>query len=25
MSIYLVPRVFWQGGAAYGDKVQLIS
>jgi hypothetical protein len=25
MSIYLVPRVFWQGGAAYGNKVQLIS
>ncbi|MGD8465717.1 MAG: hypothetical protein PVI09_17790, partial [Anaerolineae bacterium] len=25
MDIYLVPRVFWQGGAAYGDKVQLIS
>ncbi|MCL7453980.1 MAG: hypothetical protein M8467_13135 [Anaerolineae bacterium] len=25
MSIYLVPRVFWQGGAAYGDKIQLIS
>ncbi|MGD8626799.1 MAG: hypothetical protein PVJ34_19840 [Anaerolineae bacterium] len=25
MAIYLVPRVFWQGGAAYGDKVQLIS
>ena len=25
MNIYLVPRVFWQGGAAYGDKVQLIS
>ena len=25
MSIYFVPRVFWQGGAAYGDKVQLIS
>lgn len=25
MSIYLVPRVFWQGGAAYGEKVQLIS
>jgi hypothetical protein len=25
MSIYLVPRVFWQGGAAYGDKEQLIS
>jgi hypothetical protein len=25
MSIYLVPRVFWQGGAAYADKVQLIS
>jgi hypothetical protein len=24
-SIYLVPRVFWQGGATYGDKVQLIS
>jgi hypothetical protein len=25
MTIYLVPRVFWQGGAAYGGKVQLIS
>ncbi|MBN1658161.1 MAG: hypothetical protein JXA93_07150 [Anaerolineae bacterium] len=25
MDIYLVPRVFWQGGAAYGDKVQLIA
>lgn len=25
MSVYLVPRVFWQGGATYGDKVQLIS
>jgi hypothetical protein len=25
MDVYLVPRVFWQGGAAYGDKVQLIS
>jgi hypothetical protein len=25
MDIYLVPRVFWQGGAAYGDKIQLIS
>jgi hypothetical protein len=25
MGVYLVPRVFWQGGAAYGDKVQLIS
>jgi hypothetical protein len=25
MRVYLVPRVFWQGGAAYGDKVQLIS
>jgi hypothetical protein len=25
MSIYLVPRIFWQGGAAYGGKVQLIS
>jgi hypothetical protein len=25
MSIYLVPRVFWQGGATYGNKVQLIS
>jgi len=25
MSIYLVPRVFWQGGATYADKVQLIS
>jgi len=25
MKIYLVPRVFWQGAATYGDKVQLIS
>jgi hypothetical protein len=25
MSIYFVPRIFWQGGAAYGGKVQLIS
>ncbi len=25
MRIYFVPRIFWQGGAAYGDKVQLIS
>jgi hypothetical protein len=25
MDIYLVPRVFWQGGATYGNKVQLIS
>jgi hypothetical protein len=25
MNVYLVPRVFWQGGATYGDKVQLIS
>jgi hypothetical protein len=25
MSVYLVPRVFWQGGAAYRDKIQLIS
>ncbi len=25
MRIYFVPRVFWQGGAAYGDKIQLIS
>jgi hypothetical protein len=25
MSIYFVPRVFWQGGATYGNKVQLIS
>lgn len=25
MGIYLVPRVFWQGGATYGDKVQLMS
>jgi hypothetical protein len=25
MKAYLVPRVFWQGGAAYGEKVQLIS
>jgi hypothetical protein len=25
MAIYFVPRVFWQGGATYSDKVQLIS
>ena len=25
MKIYFVPRVFWQGAATYGDKVQLIS
>jgi|GEM_PF-987504 len=25
MYIYLVPRIFWQGAATYGDKVQLIS
>jgi len=25
MSVYLVPRVFWQGGVTYGDKVQIIS
>jgi hypothetical protein len=25
MRVYLVPRIFWQGGAAYDDKVQLIS
>ena len=25
MSVYFVPRIFWQGGAAYPDKVQLIS
>ena len=25
MDIYFVPRIFWQGGAAYGNKVQLIS
>ncbi|HFD38675.1 MAG TPA: hypothetical protein ENJ31_02315, partial [Anaerolineae bacterium] len=25
MDVYFVPRIFWQGGAAYGDKVQLIS
>jgi hypothetical protein len=25
MSIYLIPRIFWQGGAAYSGKVQLIS
>ncbi len=25
MSVYFVPRVFWQGGATYGNKVQLIS
>ncbi|HEY1011662.1 MAG TPA: hypothetical protein VGE07_03095 [Herpetosiphonaceae bacterium] len=24
-TIYLLPRVFWQGGAAYGDGVMLIS
>jgi hypothetical protein len=25
MDVYLVPRVFWQGAAAYANKVQLIS
>lgn len=25
MDVYLVPRVFWQGGAAYSGKVHLIS
>ena len=25
LTIYLTPRVFWQGGAAYGRKVNLIS
>lgn len=25
MTVYFVPRIFWQGGAAYGDKIQLIS
>jgi len=25
MDVYLVPRVFWQGGAAYSGKQQLIS
>jgi hypothetical protein len=25
MDIYLVPRIFWQGGAAYDGKIQLIS
>ncbi len=25
IKVYLVPRVFWQGGATYGDKVVLIS
>jgi hypothetical protein len=25
MSVYLTPRIFWQGAATYGDKVQLIS
>jgi len=25
MKVFLVPRVFWQGAATYGDKVQLIS
>lgn len=25
ISVYLVPRVFWQGGAAYGGKILLIS
>ncbi len=25
LTIYLTPRVFWQGGAAYGGKINLIS
>jgi hypothetical protein len=25
LTIYLTPRVFWQGGAAYGSKINLIS
>jgi hypothetical protein len=25
MSVYLVPRIFWQGAAVYANKVQLIS
>jgi len=25
VRVYLVPRVFWQGGATYGEKVMLIS
>ncbi len=25
LTIYLTPRVFWQGGAAYGGKTNLIS
>ena len=25
MDVYLIPRVFWQGGAAYGGKQQLVS
>jgi hypothetical protein len=25
MKVYLVPRIFWQGGAAYAGKIQLIS
>jgi hypothetical protein len=25
MDVYLVPRLFWQGGASYSGKVQLIS
>ena len=25
LTIYLTPRVFWQGGAAYGNRTNLIS
>jgi hypothetical protein len=25
MSLYFVPRIFWQGGVTYGDKVQMVS
>jgi hypothetical protein len=25
MTVYLVPRVFWQGAATYAEKVQLVS
>jgi hypothetical protein len=25
LTMYLTPRVFWQGGAAYGNKTNLIS
>lgn len=25
LSVYLVPRIFWQGGAAFGGKVLFIS